>query len=111
MTAHVGIRNGAIYLSSAVVDTYFRDIDSVIALIRDGELHILPVRQMASGGYLLKHRNAAGDRVAIAPDVFQAHGLGGLTAEELEASWSRELGALVVPLSPRDCKDTLQNEK
>ena len=61
-------------------------------------MHILPVRQMATGGCLLKIRNAVGDRVASAPDVFEANELLHWRAEDLTASWSREDGALVVPL-------------
>ena len=98
MTARVDVRAGAVYLSAETYQTYFQGIEAVILLIRDGSLQILPVRQMAAGGCLLKVRNAAGDRVASAPDVFHANGLGDWKASGLEASWSSEQGALLVPL-------------
>lgn len=98
MTARLDVRAGAVYLPAEVVDTYFSGIDAVILLIRDGALQILPVQQMAAGGCLLKVRNAAGDRVAVAPDVFHANGLGDWSAEALEARWSAEQGALLVDL-------------
>ena len=34
---------------------------------------ILPVRHAAAGGYVLKLRNSAGDRVVHAPDFFREH--------------------------------------
>lgn len=71
---------------------------TVVMLIREDELHILPVHQMAAGGCLLKRRNAAGDRVASAPDVFGANGLETWCADGLEAVWSAEKGALIVAL-------------
>ena len=58
MSATVAVRNGSVYLSASVVETYFRGIEAVIVLIRDGAVSILPVYQMAAGGCLLKMRNA-----------------------------------------------------
>ena len=99
MTARVTVRNGSVYLDRRTVDRYFPGIDAVIILIRDEQLQILPVHQMAAGGCLLKIRNAAGDRVASAADVFLEHGLQDWSAVDLEAAWSRELGALTVQIS------------
>lgn len=64
MSASVMVRNGSIYLDAGVVERYFKGIDAVVVLIREGELQILPVHQMAAGGCLLKICNAAGDLVA-----------------------------------------------
>lgn len=98
MSAAVDVRDGAVYLPASLVATYFPGIEAVVVLIRDGALEILPVQRMAAGGCLLKVRNAAGDRVASAPDVFHAHGLGAWHAEALPARWSRERGALRIDL-------------
>ena len=99
MTAQVvDVRRGSVYLPAALCARYFRDLDAVIVLIRDGRLMILPVMRMAAGGCLLKIRNARGDRVAAAPDVFEASGLGGLEARGLAARWSVEEAALIVDL-------------
>ena len=94
----ISVRAGAVYLPATVVAKYFRGIDAVVVLIRDGRLMILPVHQATAGGCLLKLRNAAGDRVALARDVFQDAGLADLEAEGLNAGWDSEAGALCVPL-------------
>ncbi|GMG81483.1 hypothetical protein LNKW23_06960 [Paralimibaculum aggregatum] len=98
MAARIAVRNGSVYLGHQAVATYFGGITAIIVLIRDGQLQILPVRQMAAGGCLLKIRNARGDRVASAPDVFAEHGLLAWQADDLEAVWSAEVGALVADL-------------
>lgn len=100
MSGKITVRHGAVYLSAEVAETYFKGIAAVIVLIRDGHLDVLPVRHAAAGGSLLKIRNAAGDRVASAPDVFAEYDLGDWEAEGLPASWSAERGALRAPLPP-----------
>ena len=94
----ISVRRGAVYLPAAVADTYFKGIEAVIMLIREGELLVMPVHQMGSGGCLLKRRNAAGDRVASAPDVFEANGFGDLAADELAGGWSSKAGAFRITL-------------
>ncbi|MAU52209.1 MAG: hypothetical protein CMN17_07485 [Roseovarius sp.] len=94
----ISLRDGAVYLPAAAVETYFRGIHSVIVLIRDDQLMILPVRQATAGGCLLKIRNAAGDRVVQARDVFQDMGLLDLEADNLPARWDSGAGALCAPL-------------
>ena len=99
MAARIGVRNGSVYLDHQTVGTYFQGIDAVIILIREGQLQILPVRQMASGGCLLKVRNAAGDRVANAPDVFAEHGLSDWRNDDIAARWSSSMGAMIADLT------------
>ena len=101
MSAVISIRQGAVYLSAEVVGTYFSGIDAVIVLIRDGVLMVMPVHQATAGGCLLKLRNASGDRVASARDVFQDQGLLDLVAVDIAAQWVSESGALCAPLPPR----------
>lgn len=98
MSASLSIRDGSVYLPASVAATYFRGIDAVVVLIRDGTLMVLPVHQATAGGCLLKLRNAAGDRVAQARDLFQDRGLLGLTLADLPASWVTEQGALCAEL-------------
>lgn len=93
--ASVEVRRGGLYLSSATCDRYFTGLESVILLRRNDDLVIMPVRHAASGGYLLKRRNTAGDRVVFAPDFFREHGLGDETACEFFAHWDSEQAALV----------------
>lgn len=100
MSARISLRDGSVYLPAAVVATYFPGIDAVIVLLRAGRLMILPVHQATAGGCLLKRRNAAGDRVAQARDVFQDQGLLGLTLVDLPAHWVSEEGALCADFPP-----------
>lgn len=94
MSPGLSIRDGSVYLPAALVDTYFKGVASVVVLIRDGTLMVLPVHQATAGGCLLKLRNAAGDRVAQARDLFQEHDLLDLTAADLPVKWSSEMCAL-----------------
>ncbi|HMB74777.1 MAG TPA: hypothetical protein VKN76_00120 [Kiloniellaceae bacterium] len=96
----VRIARGAVHLPAALYDRYFPGISAVILLIREGTLQVLPVHHVAAGGCLLKQRNAAGDRVAAAPDLFLAAGLQDLDAADLPARWSSDSGGLIVELPP-----------
>ena len=91
----VSIRRGGLYLQHDVCDRYFPAIEGVVLLRREADLFILPVRHAASGGYLLKRRNAAGDRVVQAPDFFREQGLGD---EELSRTgqWDEAHAALII---------------
>jgi hypothetical protein len=94
----VDVRDGAVYLPAALVARHFPGVDVVAVLVRDGDLHVLPLQGAQFGGCLLKIRNRAGDRVAAAPDVFAAHGLMDWRVAGLAVRWSVEAGALLLPL-------------
>lgn len=100
MSRSIEVRRGSIYVPCEIYATYFAGLEAVIVLIREDKLMILPVRQMAAGGCLLKVRNARGDRVATAPDVFEAHGMAEFSIADLEVRWSAEDGALIANLPP-----------
>lgn len=91
------LRDGGLYLSASVCDRHFAGIEAVILLRRDTDLAVLPVRHAAAGGYLLKRRNAAGDRVVFAPDFFRASGVADGIDRELVAHWNEAEAALVAP--------------
>lgn len=91
----VSLKGGALYLSREVYDRYFPGLETVILLRRDRDLCILPVKHAAAGGYLLKLRNKAGDRVVHAPDFFRECGIDESVALELSVVWSTERSALV----------------
>ena len=93
--AAVSLKRGGLYLSREVYERYFAGLETVILLRLDRDLCILPVRHAAAGGYLLKLRNSAGDRVVHAPDFFRKCGVGENVARELAVVWSSERGALV----------------
>ncbi|MBY0362106.1 MAG: hypothetical protein K2X45_09385 [Phreatobacter sp.] len=101
MSATLSVRQGSVYLSAEVVEIYFAGVDAVIVLIRDNLLMVMPVHQATAGGCLLKLRNARGDRVASARDVFQDQDLLDLIADELPARWVSSEGALCAELPER----------
>jgi hypothetical protein len=71
----IEFRSGRLYLSKTVYDDYFAGSNSIILLREDKDLLMLPVRNAGSGGYLIKVRNAAGDRVVSGADFFRDQGL------------------------------------
>jgi hypothetical protein len=90
----VTVKRGSLYLAREICDRYFAGLEAVILLRRDDDLLILPVRHAASGGYLLKLRNGAGDRVVSAPDFFREQGVEDDDELELSVAWSSEKAAL-----------------
>lgn len=75
-------------MSREIHDLYFAGLEAIILLRRDEDLLILPVRHAAAGGYLLKRRNGADDRVVTAPDFFRAHGLDDESEHILPVVWT-----------------------
>jgi len=98
MSQHISVRSGSVYLPASLVETYFRGIESVVVLIDGKDLMILPVHQATAGGCLLKIKNAAGDRVAQARDVFLDQDLIDLSIDYLPVHWVSERGALCASL-------------
>jgi len=95
--AMVTVKRGSLYLDRALYDRYFSGLEAVVLLRRDNGLLILPVRHAASGGYLLKLRNGAGDRVVSAPDFFREQGIEDGTELEIPVVWSTEQAGLWSP--------------
>lgn len=93
--ARITIKRGSVYLTKDVYDRYFPGLETVILIRRGDDLLILPVRHAAAGGYLLKLRNGAGDRVVTAPDFFREHGFEDDCDLELPVLWSAENAALL----------------
>ena len=91
----VQVRRGGLYLSRAVCEQFFAGLETVILLRRGRDLVVLPVRHAAAGGYLLKRRNAAGDRVVFAPDFFRAQGIADEANCDFLAGWEAEQAGLV----------------
>lgn len=90
----VTIRRGAIHLPAGLIERYFRGIEGVILLWREERVIIMPVRHLAGGGYLLKQRNSAGDRVVQAADFLLDHGLDNEEGQTLGAAWRSDLAGL-----------------
>lgn len=63
--------DGRLYIAREAADRHFTGIGTVILLRQNRDLLVLPVQHAASGGYVLKIRNAAGDRVVNGADFFR----------------------------------------
>jgi hypothetical protein len=87
-------RNGYLILDAQLATELFPS-DSIIAVPRDGELWIMPVSARASGGLLLKQRNARGDR-----SVMVWHVMPGEACPEgnRPARWDAQRAALRIAL-------------
>jgi len=92
--ASIMLKRGSLYLSRGVYERYFAELDAVILLRRDDDLCILPVRNTAGGGYLLKLKNMAGDRIINAMDFFREHGREDFAETVYKVFWDQDLSAL-----------------
>ncbi len=88
--AHITIRRGSLLLSAADCARFFCGLEAVVLLREGRDLLVLPVRHVASGGYVLKLRNSAGDRVVAAADFFRANGVGDEDELQLTARWDAQ---------------------
>ena len=95
-SAFVVVKRGSVYLSREICESYFQNLETVILLRRDNDLLIMPVSHVAAGGYLLKLRNGAGDRVVNAADFFRLNGVDDAVELHLLAFWCAERAGLVV---------------
>lgn len=86
--------DGRLYIAKEAADRHFANIGTVILLRQDQDLLILPVRHAASGGYVLKIRNAAGDRVVNSADFFRDNGLSDKMQWRGQTAWCATQQAL-----------------
>ncbi|MBL4682287.1 MAG: hypothetical protein JKY88_16405 [Pseudomonadales bacterium] len=93
--ADLGLSRGSLYLSVEYYTRYFNGLGSVILVNRDKQLLVMPVHNEASGGLLMKIRNARGDRIIHAQEFLAFHGLENVD-EEVQGKWDTELSALVL---------------
>lgn len=91
----VQVRRGGLYLSAQICQRHLPGLEAVILMRKSVDLVILPVRHAASGGYLLKRLNVAGDRVVFAPDFFRSNGLNDDIDRNILVAWDAEQAALV----------------
>ncbi len=85
---------GYLRLDAALAASRFPS-DAVAAVLRDGNLWLIPLRGPSSGGLLLKQRNPAGDRTILVREVLEDAFPVGVRA----AFWDDEHGALRIPLA------------
>ncbi len=88
------LKRGSLYLTAKTYETYFAGLDAVILLDRDSHLFIMPVRNTSGGGYLLKLRNPAGDRIINAMDFFRDRGLDDFLERDIKVIWDMDMAAL-----------------
>jgi hypothetical protein len=86
-------REGYLRLSAQVAARYFPS-DAVIAVRRDGELWLMPLRGPANGGLLLKQRTPAGDRCVLVREVLADE----IPAGSHPARWDDGHAVLRIPL-------------
>lgn len=92
----VAIRRGALYFDAALYDCFFAPLQGVALLQEESNLLVMPLRLAGAGGYLVKMRNARGDRVVAAPEFFRDRGLDDGCELQLPAAWNDARAALVV---------------
>ncbi|MBL8482492.1 MAG: hypothetical protein JNJ60_09860 [Rhodocyclaceae bacterium] len=104
MPGAASVRAGNIYLSSECCAACLAGVESVAVLERDGKLMVVPLAAGSAGGLLLKRRNARGDRVIHAQEIFRRCGYRESFEEcPISICWSAELAALLldgIPGSP-----------
>lgn len=87
--------DGYLRLDAEAAARYFPN-DAVVAIPRDGELWLIPLRGPQGGGLLLKQRTPAGDRCVLVREVLQDR----LPVGTRTAFWDDANGALRIPLGP-----------
>ncbi|MEN1680140.1 MAG: hydrogenase maturation protease [Planctomycetota bacterium] len=87
--------NGYLRMPCGVAEEYFPN-DTLLAMVRDGVLSLLPTRSAAAGGLLLKQRNPQGDRSLLLSEVFDFE----LPSGEFEFEWDEAGGALRAKINP-----------
>ncbi len=85
--------DGYLRLDAALAASRFPS-DALVALIRDGDLWLIPLRGPRSGGLLLKQRNPAGDRSLLIREVIADRAISGPAG----AFWDDAHKALRIPL-------------
>lgn len=88
---------GYLAIPAEVAQAYFPN-DVLVALVKEPELWLLPMRGAAGGGLLLKQRNLAGDRSVLIWEVLPDETCTG----KRTAFWDDERGALRVALEVTD---------
>jgi hypothetical protein len=94
--ARLRVRRGAVHIDRDTYERLFAPLTGLVLLREGSTLLVLPVRLAGAGGYLVKVRNAAGDRVVDAADFWRENGIDDGAELELEGTWDDARGALVV---------------
>lgn len=82
------------YLLISAKDAERFPTGTVIALVKEEELWIMPVSHKGAGGLLLKYRNPKGDRSVLLQEFLPENVPAGVRS----AVWDDSIGALRIPL-------------
>ena len=94
--ASVELRDdGYLLVPGALAEARFPN-DLVFVTLRDGEMWLLPVSGAGAGGFLLKRRNAAGDRAVLVAEAVPP----GTPPGPRAGRWDGDVCALRVALDP-----------
>ena len=86
-------QSGYLQLSATVAEQFFPE-NSLVPLLKEKELWLLPLRRAQGGGLLLKQRNLRGDRSVLLLEILPEKYLG----KNFDAFWDEANGALRVGL-------------
>jgi len=95
-TLELMLRRGRLYLPAELYERYFAGLESVVLIRRDDDLVVLPVRHAGAGGYLLKRRDAAGERVTDAVDFLRAQGIDEEAERTFGVVWDSAVAGLLI---------------
>jgi len=90
----VRVRRGVLHLSRQVYEAFLPGVGAVVLLREGSDLLVLPILQAAAGGYVVKLRNAAGDRAVDAADFLRDQGLEDQVELEAPVAWVAERACL-----------------
>ena len=88
------MKRGSVYVAREIYERFFPGLETVILLRRADDLLILPVRSAVAGGFMLKLRNRAGDRVVNAAEFFRDNGIDDDCDLNVDVEWSEAQGGL-----------------
>jgi hypothetical protein len=94
MTATVTIARGSIHLPAEIYERHFAGLEGIILQRRNDDLLIMPVRHALAGGYLIKRRNARGDRIVSSMDFFRSQGMDDDVEIKRTTQWDETLAGL-----------------
>ena len=89
------IARGSVYLDREVCDLYLPGVASITMINRDGRAYLLPLHGSDSG-WLLKMRNARGDRVVHALQFLFMLGLDADTEMQVPVRWDSGMAGLLL---------------
>jgi hypothetical protein len=92
----LSVRRGVLHFTRDAYERCFPTVQAVVLVREERDLLVLPVRHAAAGGYLVKLRNAAGDRAVDAADFLRGNGVEDAEERQVVAAWDEVRACLTV---------------